>query len=254
MSAQRQNKDATAKGKAVDQRNAGQGRMDRETGQPGDRQSQRESTAGLPSRRSGAAAAATANGGGRKQLRGNAYALQVGVQMSIRYHDRRRSWFVGWNNGTLVGAVFFAGGVAARLEQVVNLPWLPWTLSVLTGASVALNLAYRFADHAAEHHLLAKRFRALHTKIDWRSMTQERYQDCRAERIAIEAEEPAGVKRLLSLLCEYESLKATRETALSDVKKMVSKIRWWRRALAPAWSQATFVMKNLRGIRPAPSN
>ncbi len=250
MSAQRQTENATAEGHAADQGSAGQGRTDREAGHPGNRQSQGKSAARLPSGRSGGDPAASTSVGG-KQLRADAYALQVGVQMSIRYHDRRRSWFAGWNNGTLVGTVFFAGGVAARLEQVVNLPWLPWALSVLTGISVALNLTYRFADRAAEHHLLAKRFRALHAKIDWRSMTQEQYQDCRAERIAIEAEEPAGVKRLLSLLCQYESLKATREDVSSDVKKMVSKISWWRRALAPAWSQATFVIKNLRGIRPA---
>lgn len=176
------------------------------------------------------------------------YGLRVGVRMSIRYHDRRRSWFAGWHAVTLVSTVIFAGGVSAWLRE-----WeYSWVLAVLMGVSVATNLVFRFADRAADHHALANRFRELDSKLrrSDSTITAERLQDLADEREAIQSEELVSPKRLLSVLCQYELIRATRDDLSDDVTRMMSRIWWWRRALAPIWSQQGFVTKNLRGIRP----
>ena len=231
------------------------GRSDREAGGPtrsaAERRSDQRPSAGLPRRRSSATASTTSDGE-QRGLEAAVYSLRVGVLMSVRYHDRRRSWLTGWHNVTLVATVLFAGGVAARLETVTGLAWLGWVLSTLTGVTVALNIVFRFAERAAEHHVLANRFRELQSKLV-SSATREEYDQLARDRIAIEAEEPPGPKRLLSVLCQYESVRATREDLSDDVTEMMSKIKWWRRALAPAWSQVGFVTRELRGLRMNPA-
>ncbi len=233
------------------------GRSDREAGGPtrsaAGRPFDQTPSAGLPRRRFGATAtASTTSDGEQRGLEPGVYRLRVGVLMSVRYHDRRRSWLTGWHNLTLVATVLFAGGVAARLETVTGLAWLGWVLSTLTGVTVALNIVFRFAERAAEHHVLANRFRELQSKLV-SSATREEYGQLTRDRTAIEAEEPPGPKRLLSVLCQYESLRATRDDLSDDVTEMMSRIKWWRRALAPAWSQVGFVTRELRGLRTNPA-
>lgn len=186
-----------------------------------------------------------ASGAPQEELDDLAYKLLVGVRMSVRYHTRRRAWFLGWHNGTLIGIVLFAGGVTARLEPL----GYSWLLTLLTGAFVALNIVFRFADTAAVHQSLAVRFRVLEQQIvPPQRLTEPDYVRLHGERLAIESEEPPP-KRLLSVLCQYEVIRATRSDLGEDVTNMMARIGWCRRALSPMWSQAGFVTRQLRGIR-----
>ncbi len=186
-----------------------------------------------------------AAGAPEEELGDLAYKLLVGIRMSVRYHTRRRAWFLGWHNGTLIGVVLFAGGVTARLEPL----GYSWLLTLLTGAFVALNIVFRFADTAAVHQSLAVRFRVLEQQIvPPQRVNEADYLRLHGERLAIESEEPPP-KRLLSVLCQYEVIRATRADLGEDVTNMMARIGWCRRALSPMWSQAGFVTRQLRGIR-----
>lgn len=244
---EREKEDAIVASPGSGDTSSDQGRSDREARIPPTRSglAEGESSAGLSDRRSDTASPTA----GSRRLDADVYGLRVGVHMSVRYHDRMRAWFMGWHNATMVTTVFSAGGVAARVESLWDFDQLGVVLSILTGASVALNLAFRFSGRAATHHVLANRFRALQGRLVSLSVTRKRYEELVRERLAIESDEPPAPKRLLSQLCQWEVLGATRRDLRYVVAEEMSKVRWWRRLLAPAWSQATFVTKTLRAIQ-----
>ncbi|MYA07547.1 MAG: hypothetical protein F4060_06855 [Holophagales bacterium] len=173
-----------------------------------------------------------------------AYGLLVGVRMSVRYHERRRAWFEGWHNLTLVIALIFVGGVSLRIAE--RYPEAEWWLSLIVALALAANVILQFAQRAAVHRGLAVRFIRLEKRIgDWDSMPYPTYRDLVAQRLDIESEEPT-TKVLLSTLCQYETIGAMRDDRAESVSREMAKIRWYRRALAPVFSQVGFVTRELR--------
>lgn len=168
--------------------------------------------------------------------------LFFAVKRCIRYHQRRRSWFESCHHMTLLGVVFTTGGVAARLELVQpdteGAQFISWGLALLSGALVTANIVFRFAERAAEHKGLAKRWRALEAALSPIGPLSDReYKRYVAQRLQIENDEPP-VMRLLDALCHHELKKALYPEYSDDEVKAVRKAApLSRRAVAHLFSQ-----------------
>lgn len=168
------------------------------------------------------------------------YALLWGVQRSGRYHGRRRALFERLHQLTLWGVVLSVGGVAARLENLLNAEWVSWCLALLAGILVSTNVVGRFAERAELHRTLSTRHARLEASLrPLRALGDEEYSAALRERLDIEADEPP-IMRLLDVLCHYELLRGTRSDLAKDAEQ-VTNIPLWRRALAHWASQASYV-------------
>lgn len=180
-------------------------------------------------------------------------ALLVGVRMSIRYHDMREGWFLRWHRLTQYGTILFAGGVAARLGDRFG-DVVAWTLTVLLGLVVGANLVFRFEKKANAHHQWGERFRALEKSLgsSWKhALTWEDYERLYAERLDIETDETKPTMTLLSALCQFYVIGATRPDLRDETAAMLNRIPRCRRLLAHWWSQSEFVLRELGQIRPS---
>lgn len=169
------------------------------------------------------------------------WKLYFSVKRSSRYHERRRAWFEFWHHLTLFGVVLTTGGVAARIELVEtgDSQIVSWSLAVLSGVLVILNIVLRFAEKASEHKALSRRFRDLEIQLAlWRKgLPDDEYQRILGLRIEIEKDEPP-VLRLLDALCHQELRKALYpDYSDKELEAVREAVPFLRRATAHLFSQ-----------------
>lgn len=172
------------------------------------------------------------------------YNLLFGVQLSIRYHDRRCGWFEAWHNSTMALALFMV--LADALLPALALGPHAGPLFSLAGAAVlALNIVFGFSARAAKHSRLSGRFLALESKLlPLRDLSEQELQRYNAERNAIEHDEPP-VKSLLNALCYFQNWIATnRDADLSTLDE----IPLWRRLLAHIANQSGYTGKIMHKV------
>lgn len=141
-----------------------------------------------------------------KQHKAELHDLLFGVRRSIRYHNRRRRFFDGFDKFAKVLSVI--GGSAAVAAIVGSAHWAAVGLSTLVAITSAISLVVGPAQGARLHAELAKRFAKLeHDIVRSRHPDADRLNEFEAERLLIEAEEPP-VLRVLDTLCHNELCEA----------------------------------------------
>lgn len=125
------------------------------------------------------------------------------LEKSIRYHQRRRAFYDGWHRW-LMFAIIVAGStsvtdVLSGHEKI---------MALLTAVLGAIDLVFALPDKARDHEFLLRRFSSMVGTIrQSQSPTQQDIDRWRAERVEIEADEPA-VYWALEAACYNEATRA----------------------------------------------
>ncbi len=135
--------------------------------------------------------------------------LQFDVRRSVRYHDRRVSFFEMGHKVVLFIALIGGSASIAAFTAEFSLDWPQWVkllpaaiISVVAG----LDLVTGFSSKARIHDQLKQRFIALESRMH-REETDGVLDEWTVERLAIEADEPP-VLRVLDTLCHNELLRS----------------------------------------------
>ncbi|OGT19263.1 MAG: hypothetical protein A2342_02460 [Gallionellales bacterium RIFOXYB12_FULL_54_9] len=135
------------------------------------------------------------------------YGLLFDVRRSVRYHDRRRSFFEQLHQITGGLTVLLSGSVLFDIARPGDSP--SWLLAVSAIAAVlaAWDMVVGYAAKTSLHRDLKKRFAALEMDIVGGVESDETFAAYSLERLRIEQDEPP-IYRALDLLCHNELLRA----------------------------------------------
>ena len=131
------------------------------------------------------------------------------VDCSIRYHSRRRRFYENVQQMALfVGFMFASGSFVSILNQLSD-SWLSYGLPLLGASFVGIVLVGRPGAKANDHNDLKRRFIDLQCKMEMNrsNVTNVCVANWRAERLAIEADEPP-VNRVAHALCYNELVRS----------------------------------------------
>lgn len=118
---------------------------------------------------------------------GEVFDILFPLEKSIRYHQRRCAFYGEWHRW-LMFIIIVAGSTAATDV----FPQLQKVLALLTAALGAMDLVFGLSDKARDHEVLMRKFASLVSQIRRRdSPTQSDIDAWQAERVEIEADEPA---------------------------------------------------------------
>ncbi len=131
--------------------------------------------------------------------------LLFGVRRSIRYHNRRRRFFDGFDK--FVKIISVVGGSAAVVAVTGKLPAFAIASSAIIAIFSAINLVVGPAQGARLHADLAKRFSALEYDMARAETNEDSLNKFRAERLLIESDEPP-IYRVLDTVCHNELCEA----------------------------------------------
>jgi hypothetical protein len=135
--------------------------------------------------------------------------LQFGVRRSIRYHNRRRRFFDGFDR--LVKVLSVIGGSAAVVAVTARYPQLGMVLAGVVAVLSAISLVVAPAQAARLYGELARRFANLEYKMKCvRDPNADQLNEFEAERLLIEADEPPPM-RVLDIICHNELCEAMGE-------------------------------------------
>lgn len=140
-------------------------------------------------------------------LNDDQYALLFAVRRSIRYHDRRRSFFERMHRLTSVLTIILAGGVLFELAGTGSpAKWLQ-VVGVVAATLAALDMVVGYSSRATQHANLRSRFADLEIFVLKEGLAPDVWQRHQLDRLAIERDEPP-IYRALDLLCHNEMLQA----------------------------------------------
>jgi hypothetical protein len=151
------------------------------------------------------------------------HGLLFGVRRSIRYHNRRRSFFDRVSKfSTFFSALFGTATVASALAQAGN----SWVIGFAVAVAIfsVMDLVVGTAQAARLHYDLARKFIDLEkTIISTKEPTYEDMANFKAQRLEIEADEPPALK-VLDSICHNELLRA-----MGYGSNEFAKIIWYQR-------------------------
>lgn len=127
--------------------------------------------------------------------------LLWGIRRSIRYHDRRKSFFEWCHTMTTLLAILL--GSATFFSLMREFVELQMASAALVTVTAALDLVLGFSRKAWLHDDLKRRFLAL----EIRTLREEDTASLEEERLRIEADEPA-IMEALDILCHNDLLKS----------------------------------------------
>ncbi len=136
--------------------------------------------------------------------------LLFGVRRSVRYHDRRVSFYDRSHN--LVLFLVLIGGSSAVVTFTAEFAqgWPIWTSllpAALVSALAGLDLVIGSARKARKHDILKYRFIALEARMIAAGSLDETQPDWLTERLMIESEEPP-VLRVLDTICHNDLMRS----------------------------------------------
>lgn len=135
------------------------------------------------------------------------YGLLFDVRRSIRYHDRRRTFFEQLHRITGVLTFLLAGSVLFEVARPgESAAWLVG-LSVVAALLAACDTVAGYASRANQHHALKSRFIDLEREILGADPSNPTWVAHQVRRLEIERDEPP-VYRALDLLCHNELARA----------------------------------------------
>lgn len=166
------------------------------------------------------------------------YGLLFDIRRSIRYHDRRRTFYEQLHHLTSLLTILMAGSVLFDLaKKGETAEWLIW-ISVAAAMLAAIDMVIGYAKRASLHGSLRERFANLEIEMISGPADGDNWLKYQKERLLIEKDEPA-VYLALDGLCRNELLVAegfTRE----DAPEHFFKARFWHR-----WTAQFFRWENL---------
>ena len=165
----------------------------------------------------------------QERLREEGRELWFGVRRSVRYHDRRVSWFDRLHRfGRFVTLVAGGGAVATILKDHTK---CAISMSLICAIASALDLAFDVSVKARLHNSLKRKFIELESSISLighENLTDNQLREFTTQRLRIESDEPP-VMRVLDTLCHNELCRADGYSERIPVK-------WWQRILAHVWT------------------
>ena len=141
--------------------------------------------------------------------------LRFDIDVSIRYHNRRRAFFNNWHKvttfigilGGSVGAVAFATAVGKWWNYGLE---LGLGFALLVAIVNALDLTIGFSERARMHDALYKKFVVHDAKIEAAGETsEEQIRQLQSERLLIEHDEPP-IFNVLYAQCQNEAVRVWR--------------------------------------------
>lgn len=135
------------------------------------------------------------------------YGLLFDVRRSVRYHDRRRSFFDQLHQFTGGLTVLLAGSVLFDIARPGDSPAWLLALAVIAAVLSTWDMVVGYAARAGVHRDLKKRFASLEMAIVSGGVSDEAFAAHGLERLRIEQDEPP-IYRALDLLCHNELLRA----------------------------------------------
>ncbi|NOT14235.1 MAG: hypothetical protein HOP21_01410 [Methylotenera sp.] len=139
----------------------------------------------------------------KSQMTNEQYGLFFDVRRSIRYHDRRRSFFELMHRITAALTILMAGSILFDIGKTgATAPWLVG-LSVFAAVLATFDMVVGYASQADLHRSLKVRFGNLEMAIVAGGSTQAEWDEHQLKRLTIELDEPA-VYRALDILCYNE--------------------------------------------------
>ena len=161
------------------------------------------------------------------------------VDCSIRYHGRRRRFYENVQQTALfVGFMFASGSVVGILDAVSN-PWVGHGIPIFGALFLGIAIVGRPGTKANDHNDLKRRFIDLQRSMELSrsSPTKEMVANWRAERLAIEADEPP-VNRVAHALCYNELVRSKSEQEFPDQGRRFVVIKARHRLLG--WATRAF--------------
>jgi hypothetical protein len=133
------------------------------------------------------------------------YGLLFDIRRSIRYHERRKSFFETLHRITsfltilMAGSVLFDIGKHGRTDE-----WLLW-LSAIAAIIAAADMVIGFARKAGDHGRLREQFADLEIDMITGKLDKDIWLEYEKRRLLIEKDEPA-IYVVLDGLCRNELL------------------------------------------------
>lgn len=133
------------------------------------------------------------------------YGLLFDIRRSIRYHDRRRTFFEQLHRLTSLLTILMAGSVLFDLgKEGQTATWLT-TISTIAAVIAAVDMVIGFSKRSNQHSDLREKFATLEIEMVTGSDDELTWQDYVKRRLLIEKDEPA-IYRVLDGLCRNELL------------------------------------------------
>ena len=171
------------------------------------------------------------------QLPNSAYSLLFDVRRSVRYHDKRASFFERCHRTTNMLAILLAGSVLFDIARPGNTPWWMQALALFGALLSATDLVTGFAKTGNLHRDLLRRFAELERRMIAGPAEGDCWTQYSAERLLIEMDEPT-VYIALDTICRNELLTASGFKKGSEHYVAVSKWQHFTCQLWP-WSGAS---------------
>jgi hypothetical protein len=132
--------------------------------------------------------------------------LLFGVRRSIRYHNRRRRFFDGFDK--FVKIISVVGGSAAFAAAMATHNQITMAFAALVALFAAISLVVGPAQAARLHEELGRKFGKLEHQIKThRDLNPDKLREFQAERLVIELDEPP-IMRVLDTICHNELCEA----------------------------------------------
>lgn len=133
------------------------------------------------------------------------YAALFSVRRSIRYHQRRRSFFDRLDKiSNMLSLIFGSVAVYGTLQE--NSKEIALIASGLVTVFASINLVLSSASRARDHTDFMRKYVELE-KLMLGAESEERLLDVAGRRLSIEAEEPP-VLHVLNAICHNETMRA----------------------------------------------
>jgi hypothetical protein len=133
--------------------------------------------------------------------------VYLAVHRSVRYHERRRAWFVKLHRITSALTVLMSGTVLLMINNTMPSNTFINIISVIAAIFAAGDVLIGFSNKAEKHQGLKRKFNALEQKMVEGDNKRQTWLKHASERIQIERDE-TSIYRALDVLCHNETSKA----------------------------------------------
>ena len=129
--------------------------------------------------------------------------LNFSVELSMRYHQRRRG-FCEWSHNVIMFSIIILG--SATFSELAQ-EWHQYFVFLATSLAM-FDLVWKPSHRSRDHELLFRRFSDLAADLRTQSLSDDNYAKWKKARILIEADEPA-VYWTLAEDCHNEVIRLT---------------------------------------------
>ena len=159
------------------------------------------------------------------------------VDVSVRYHDRRRRHYETLQQVSLFLGILIASGAVRAFVEWVSQDWLTYLIPLVGTTLLSLAIVLRASSKSNDHSGLKRDFISLLEDMERHreNADSDRVAVWRARRLAIEADEPP-VNRIVHALSYNELVKSKPVAQLPSKRYVV--IKWYHWAFG--WATRAF--------------